>query len=205
MLQLRAWLPGSEPEIWRRLVVDPRLTLEQLHTVLQVSFGWENCHLHQFHGKDGVRYGRPWAEDPEVIDERKILLDEIFDRANRRIEYEYDFGDGWMHTIKLEKRVDSEKVEYPPEAFVRDGKGVFSGKKRAAVCLAGERAGPPEDCGGIGGYEALLELKRMPKSALDEEDEERLEWLGDWDAEHFSLAVVNPDLGRVRVKKAHGG
>jgi hypothetical protein len=205
MLQLRAWLIDSEPEVWRRLIVDPRLTMEQLHTVLQVAFGWENYHLHQFHERDGTRYARPTDFDEfyeNAVDERKVCLADVFDRAKKQIVYEYDFGDSWMHGVRLEKKVESESLEYPFETFVKEGKGVFSGKKRAAICLAGARNGPPEDCGGIGGYYGMLELKTKPRSALSEEDRERLEWLGDWDPDWFCLAEVNQELGRIRVKKS---
>ena len=96
-MQLRAWLVDSEPEVWRLLVVDPRLTLEQLHTVLQHAFGWTNSHLHQFHDKDGTCYAIPSRVDHGVLDERKLLLAKLFDRKHKTIEYEYDFGDSWEH------------------------------------------------------------------------------------------------------------
>jgi len=214
MMQIRAWLVDSEPDIWRRMIVDPRLTLEQLHTVLQHAFGWANSHMHQFHEKDGTRYATPSPYDddvampggmgaPRVIDERKILLAEVFNRAKKTIAYEYDFGDSWVHAVRFEKKVDSEAVEYPAETFVSAGRGVFSGKERAAVCLAGERSGPPEDCGGLGGYERLLELKSTPHSALKSDDRELLEWLGDWEPDHVDLAEINQMIGRVRVRKKY--
>src|ERR1700722_16963710 len=103
MLQLRAWLLDSEPQIWRRFVIDPRLTLEQLHTVLQVGFGWTNSHLHQFHEEDGRRYGLPAEFDDEIIDERKLCVGKVFDRAKKKIAYEYDFGDSWTHVVQMEK------------------------------------------------------------------------------------------------------
>ncbi len=140
-----------------------------------------------------------------VIDERKVLLGSVFDRKKKRIEYEYDFGDSWIHAVQFEKEVDAETVDYPSETFVKNGKGVFSGKPRAAVCIAGERNGPPEDCGGIYGYQDILKLKKRPPSPDDEDAEynlERLEWLGDWEPDDFDLAVINQDLGRIRVKKA---
>lgn len=225
-LQLRAWLVDSDPEVWRRLVVDPRLTLEQLHTVLQHAFGWTNSHMHQFHEKDGTRYAipTPWDRDfeildrmragasgkaaPEVHDERKVLLAEVFHRASKTIAYEYDFGDSWIHAVKLEKRVDPETMEFPTETFVVKGKGMFSGKPRAAVCIAGERNGPPEDCGGFYGFHRILELKAKPPkpgTARYDDDSELLEWLGDWDPERLDLAEINQGMGRVRVKKAHAG
>jgi hypothetical protein len=228
MMLLRAWLVDSEPEVWRRLVVDPRLTLEQLHTVLQHAFGWTNSHMHQFHEKDGTRYAKPSPMDrdfdfiaslgaglssrgrrlPEVRDERKVLLGEVFDRRNKIIAYEYDFGDSWAHGVRLEKTVDPDSLEFPPETFVVKGKGVFSGKTRAAICIAGERNGPPEDCGGLYGYQRLLELKAKPPhptARKDADDRELLEWLGDWDPERVDLAEINQLIGRVRVKKAHAG
>jgi hypothetical protein len=205
MLQLRTWLIDSEPEVWRRLVVDPRLTMEQLHTVLQIAFGWENAHLHQFHERDGTRYGRAMEFDTDVIDERKLCLGKVFDRTRKKIAYEYDFGDSWIHAVQLEKKVDGEKLEYPFETFVASGRGVFSGKTRAAICIAGARNGPPEDCGGLGGYFDMLALKRDAKAARSAEKRELLEWLGDWDPESFDLAEINEYLGRVRVKKAYVG
>lgn len=212
MMQLRAWLLDSEPEVWRHLLVDPRLTLEQLHAVLQGAFGWTNSHLHQFHEKDGTRYAIPSPFDDHlgpgthpVIDERRVCLREVFPRASKKIAYEYDFGDSWVHAVQFEKMTDAESFDYPSETFVREGKGCFSGKVRAAICVAGSRNGPPEDCGGLHGFQHILELKLKPPKPADknaDEDLERLEWVGDWDPEHFDLAEINQRLGRVRVKKA---
>lgn len=228
MLLLRAWLLDSDPEVWRRLVVDPRLTLEQLHTVLQHSFGWTNSHMHQFHEKDGTRYETPSPMDrefdfvaslgaglsgrarrtPEVRDERKVLLGEVFRRRNKTIAYEYDFGDSWIHAVRLEKMVDPDSPEFPTETVGVKGKGVLSGKARAAVCIAAERNGPPEDCGGLYGFQHLLELKATPPHAaarMDDDDRDLLEWLGDWNPDRVELSEINRSIGRVRVKKAHLG
>jgi Plasmid pRiA4b ORF-3-like protein len=101
--------------------------------------------------------------------------------------------------------VEAEKVDYPGETFVKEGKGVFSGKARAAICIAGARNGPPEDCGGIPGYYKMRSLKQDAQSADSEEDAEMLEWLGDWDPEYFQLGEINQALGRIRVKKALRG
>jgi len=216
MMQLRAWLVDSEPEVWRRLLVDPRLTLEQLHTALQHAFGWTNSHMHQFHEEDGRCYALPVPREfnfgPDgsspTIDERRVLLVNVFDRADKIIAYEYDFGDSWIHAVQFEKTVESGAVDYPGETFVVKGKGLFSGKDRAAICLAGERRGPPEDCGGLYGYQHILELKAKPPhptAKKDADDRELLEWLGEWDPDQFDLAEANQLLGRMRVKKAHVG
>lgn len=213
MMQLRVWLLDSQPEVWRRLIVDPRLTLEQLHTVLQAAFGWTNSHMHQFHEEDGRRYAMPvprgmgWGIDVggESIDERKVTLARVFDRKKKRIAYVYDFGDSWMHAVEFEMMVDSEAINYAGETFVEKGRGVFSGKKRAAVCLSGERNGPPEDCGGLYGFQEILELKinpPHPTAKKDADARERMEWLGDWDPALCDLNGINQYIGRVRVKKA---
>ena len=202
MLQLRAWLVESEPEVWRQFVIDPRLTMEQLHTVLQIAFGWQS---EQFHEQDGRRYGRPNAADEDVIDERKLQLGPVFDHDRKRIAYEYDFGDSWIHAVELEKRVDGETFDYPTDTFIEGGKSVFSGKPRAAICVAGARNGPPEDCGGIDGYLRILDLLENPKPRRSRDQKDLLEWIGDWDPTRFVLGEINQNLGRVRVKKAVGG
>lgn len=216
MMQLKIWLVDSEPEIWRRLIMDPRLTLEQLHTALQHAFGWTNSHMHQFHEKDGTRYATPAPREFDfglggvtpTIDERNVLLADVFDRPKKTIAYDYDFGDSWVHAVQFEKMVESETVEYPGETFIAKGKGVFSGMDRAAICLAGARSGPPEDYGGLAGYQHILELKSKPPhltSVKDADDRDLLEWLGDWNPDRLDLVEINQLLGRMRVKKAYKG
>lgn len=191
MLQLRAWLVGIDPEVHRTPVFDPRLTLNQLHTALQIAFDWQYCHMHRFHQKDGTRCGLPSRFDREVNDERKLRLDAIFDRKRTRLPYEYDLGDSWMHGVEFEETVQSETIDDPFETFISEGKGVFSGKKRAAKCIAGALAGPPENCGGIFGYFEMLKLKKNPSAAKLRDDKEKLEWLGDWEPDAFDLSIVN--------------
>ncbi len=226
MMKFRAWLVGSEPEVWRRLLLAPRLTLEQLHTVLQHAFGWTNSHMHQFHEQDGTRYARPSPMNrefeaidrgfglppPKVIDERKVTLAEVFPKKGKILAYEYDFGDEWIHAVRFDGMIDPHEVEVPPSTLVAKGKGIVLGKARAAVCTGGARCGPPEDCGGLPGYERILELKKHPPhptAKKDADDRELLEWLKGyggreegWDPEWMDLAEINQGLGRVRVKKA---
>jgi len=205
-MQLRVWIDGSEPKIWRRLIAEPCLTLEQLHLALQHAFGWTDSHLHQFHEKNGRRYAirTPYDDDfgEPAVDERKTLLADVFTRKKKAIAYEYDFGDSWIHIIEFEGMVDSEAAA----SALKGGGGSAAGRSRAVVCIDGARNGPPEDCGGMWGYERLLELKSLPPGTaadLDEDDREMLEWLGDWDAEGFDLAEINRSISRIRVKKAY--
>ena len=209
LLDLRVWISRSKPKIWRRLLVDPRLTLEQLHIALQIAFGWTNSHLHQFHD-GGTRYTPPpppgWGPpEPDEVDPRTVRLSEVFTQPKKVIVYEYDFGDSWMHHIRLERIVDSQSVKYPAETFIQTGKGAAPGRPPAAMCIAGDRSGPPEDCGGIYGYMDLLDLLSDPPHPTAKRDQyarERLEWLGEWDPDVVDLTAINQNLGLIRVKRA---
>ncbi len=180
VLQVKISLDGiSRPPVWRRLLVPADIRLDRLHEVIQAAMGWENYHMHVF--SDGAReYGRP---DPELSfrDERKATLRDLASKEGDRIRYTYDFGDDWEHDIVVEKRLAAEPgVRYP-------------------VCVAGRGACPPEDCGGVWGYEHLREVLADPD---DEEHQDLLEWMGldegaDFDPARFDLAEVNEALGKV--------
>jgi hypothetical protein len=171
--QLKVTMRGIRPAIWRRLRVPGGVTLAQLHGVLQDAFGWTNSHLHQFR-VGGELFGVPdrdgWG-GPEVISERRVRLDEVAGLKSR-LAYEYDFGDGWVHDVVVE-RVDT-------------------GSEPAPICLDGRRAGPPEDCGGPFGYERLLEVLADPRHP---EHAEMLEWAGPYVRPgHFDLEFTNKKL-----------
>jgi len=168
-----------EPTIWRRLLVPGDIKLSRLHAILQVAMGWENYHLHGFEIA-GQRFEPPDEEDDgdeDAVDEDGVVLSELVE-AGTRFHYEYDFGDGWKHQIVVET------VEEVPQAL------------KQAVCLDGERACPPEDCGGVSGYEGLLQAIGDPGHP---EHREYLDWVGEqFDAEAFDLAATNAALQRVR-------
>jgi hypothetical protein len=177
--QLRVSLQVIEPPIWRRLQVRGSIPLPRLHAVIQKAMGWRDVHLHEFIVRD-VHYGEPEPDEPhyEVEDERNFTLREVSPLVGMRFEYVYDLGDGWAHDILVER------IDMPAEAL------------RAPVCLGGQRACPPEDCGGFGGYEDLLEILRDPDHP---EYEERLEWVGGaFDPEVFERGRVNRKLGRLK-------
>lgn len=176
--RIKISLKGSQPKIWRRVVVKRGLTFQALHHVIQIAMGWHNCHLHQFHvygeifgpRRDQLNFGSDEHED-----ESKFKIGGLGLGSKNKVFYEYDFGDGWLHEILVEKLVD-DAPEHP-------------------VCLAGELACPPEDCGGVWGYQRLLAVLKDPK---DPEHEDMKEWIGeDWDAERFDLAEVNRSLKRL--------
>lgn len=177
VFQLKVTLRGSKPPIWRRIQVIDGTTLGELHDILQVAMGWEDCHLHQF-TIDRVNYGEPSPEDfEEVIDEARTPLNHVIRGARKKFLYEYDFGDSWHHDIVVEKILP----------VADDG--------RYPVCLAGACACPPEDCGGIWGFYEKLEVIKDP---TDPDHEEMVSWMGDsFDPDLFDLDAVNKRLARM--------
>lgn len=175
--QIKVTLKWSKPPIWRRLQARGDTKLGKLHQILQIAMGWWDEHLHAFEAR-GVAYGEHDPDFPsDLRSERNVRLDKIAQEGDT-FRYEYDFGDSWVHEIKVEQVLDPEPgVRYPR-------------------CLAGKRACPPEDSGGVPGYEHMMAVIANPK---DEEHEEMLEWLGEgFDPEAFDLDAVNEELGLLR-------
>jgi len=175
--QLKITLRGIRPPIWRRVLVLGKFNLFRLHEVIQIAMGWTDSHLHQFI-IDGELYGVPDLDNWEPVrDERRYSLIKIAPQEKRKFSYEYDFGDSWEHDILVEKILAPEpRVAYP-------------------VCIKGKRACPPEDVGGIWGYEEFLEAIRDPQH---EEHDSFLEWLGEaFDPERCDLKEINEGLREV--------
>ena len=176
--QFKITLLDSKPKIWRRIQI-PDCKLDTLHHRIQAVMGWNNSHLHHFEIK-GKRYGIPehldYDGDGSIIDSEKIRLSDLLANAGKKFafEYTYDMGDNWEHEVLFEGVVKADpKTKYP-------------------VCVEGERAGPPEDIGGVPGYEHLLEVLRDPSL---EEYQDALHWVGeDFDPERF-----DPGLATVRM------
>jgi hypothetical protein len=176
IFQLKITLQDTDPPIWRQVHTDD-CSLDDLHEIIQTAMGWADMHAHAF-VVDGEDCGDPrFGSEPEY-DSRFICLKEIAEEGHLRFLYDYDFGDDWRHVIDIEKTLPAEEgVRYPR-------------------CVAGERACPPEDCGGPPGYDYLLEKVQDPDH---EEHEEALEWIGDgFDPEKFDPDAVNKVLYGVR-------
>ncbi|MHB8521946.1 MAG: plasmid pRiA4b ORF-3 family protein [Limisphaerales bacterium] len=182
--QLTVVLLGSEPPVWRRLQVPGDASLDWLHAVLQVAIGWTNSHLHQFKAggncySDTRHHFAEFEGDPEILEERKVTLRQIAPREQHAFRYEYDFGDSWDHEITVDKIL-------PPGAAA----------SRTALCLEGARACPPEDCGGVWGYENLLKVLKNRKHP---EHQSMKEWLGRaFDAEAFDVRKTNLWLRKLK-------
>jgi hypothetical protein len=176
VFQFKIKLCGIKPMIWRRVQVLSDDTFEDFHHTLQNAMGWYNSHLHEFTvfnpstgEKERLGHYFDDEEGPEVEDESTKTLDQYFSMGNKKAHYLYDFGDDWEHEIVLEKILEEDKnQEYPH-------------------CLAGERACPPEDCGGIWGYEHLLEVIANP---MHKEHVSMKEWCGDFNPEKFDALKV---------------
>jgi hypothetical protein len=184
---VRLDLDNARPPIWRRLRLASDLPLSQVHDVIQAAMGWSDMHLHHFQmGSDSkdfrvVPFLTPFDVEEGETDgtlESDVRLDQVIGEPGHRLFYEYDFGDSWLHTIKLET------VE--PWA---EGDPI-------AVCVAGRRACPPEDVGGIPGYEEVLAaLEGHVEPGEAEWMAEKLEWLPvGFDPAAFDLDEVNRAL-----------
>ncbi len=189
-LQLSIQLKGIEkPTIWRRLLVPETFTFRQLHRAIQVAFGWENRHLYQFQLQ---AYNSPWCvREPSDMDgmfdeellfaDKTNVLDFLESRDLNQIEYVYDFGDDWIHEIRLEERTNA--------------------LMSVARCLDGEGMAPPEDCGGIGGYAHLKSL--LAKKRKTKDDLAQIEWfLGDASIRNlgtFNLEMTNKLLAKMKL------
>jgi len=183
---LHVQLTGIEPPIWRKIVVPGAISLHTLHKMLQVVMGWENAHLYLFRltiNEKTTVYGLPdpdW-EDIHIRDSRRTKLDATVWADWLKLTYEYDLGDSWVHQITIEK------IEHLAEENLNEQALWIIPR-----CLAGERACPPEDAGGIGGYTLLLSALRNAKHP---EHERLRQWAGSYyDPELFSVQQFNSAL-----------
>jgi hypothetical protein len=198
--QLNVTLLEVVPRIWRRFQVPGDMKLSVLHRTLQTVMGWENSHLHRF-DIHGVEYGDgPGSchKDPALeevvaprLDIRRSQVKRPWDSVLTVFFYEYDFGDGWGHEIRVEKvSPRNARMRYPR-------------------CLAGARACPPEDCGGPPGYHPLVEEAaaerferrlglRNAAAEVDDSAPART-----FDPGRFDLETINEELGGAPRRREH--
>jgi len=168
---------GAEPRVWRVLLVRESMWLSRLHDSIQVAFDWFDYQTHVFNFED-LRFGNPLKRQEVLIeDDRDISLADL-DLENRAsFTYGYNFSEGWVVDIRVDKPVQMEKgLRYPH-------------------CLSGERAGPPEDCGGIEAFHDMLACLREPETDLGREWRE---WIGpDYNPEACDVVKINAALRRL--------
>jgi len=179
-LRLSITLLDIEPAIWRRVEVPLDLTLKDLHAVIQAAMGWTNSHLYQFHvGREivaGPGAGATGLEGPRTIGSGRVRLAGLISRGVKRFLYVYDMGDDWRHEVRVEKVISADPLASYPR-FV-DGAG---------RC-------PPEDIGGIPGFDAFLEAMSDFKHPDHEE-------LSDWYGGPFDPAELDKDAVRKRLAR----
>ena len=188
--QFKITLKELEPLIWRQIQVPEAYSFWDLHVAIQDAMGWLGYHLHLFTmvnpliGRK-VEIGIPDDEFPKnVLECWNQKIADYFSIKNNTADYLYDFGDNWEHTVVLEKILTRESgIKYP-------------------VCIAGEKACPPEDCGGTDGYFDFLEAIKNP---FHEQHKVMLRWAGGkFDPDCFDPAKVKFDNPVKRFKIAFG-
>jgi hypothetical protein len=192
VLQFKITLQGIKPGIWRRIQLSDLCSFWDLHVAIQDAMGWLDCHLHQFTVRD-LECGEPLflgIPDDEGFDDDMTLpgwehkvAPYLQLKTNHKIRYLYDFGDSWEHLVVFEGVQAKVLNKYP-------------------VCIVGQGACPPEDVGGIPGYENFLEAISDPSH---EEHDALLEWVGgSFNPYLFSLIEVSFSNPRKRLKEALG-
>lgn len=181
VVQFKVTLKQTKPPVWRRIQVPGCYSFWDLHCAITDAFGWLDYHLHQFKLLDPktnekVKIGIPdddgWDEmfGTETLPDWKQKISRFFTKDNAEADYEYDFGDGWHHAVILEAIMPKEAdVVYPR-------------------CIAGEKACPPEDCGGVWGYERFKKAIQFHNA---KDHDEQLAWAGGWfDPDWFDLSLI---------------
>lgn len=179
---VRIDLQDSEPPIWRVVEVPTSVTLKVLHDIVQVTMGWFDYHLWEM-VIGGQTYGLPMDEDWGTVPRKpasRTRLRDVLQPGVTRIDYTYDFGDNWQHTLIVsDVRAGDAGTPYPR-------------------FIAGERDCPPEDCGGIQGFYEMLEARADP----DHPDHAEIrEWLDGYDPDALDIFPVEVALGRIAARR----
>jgi hypothetical protein len=191
VFQFKLEMPEILPLIWRRILIPSDYNFWDLHVAIQDAMGWRDCHLHHFEIKGkgkkaedhiGIPDFDRFSEMQEVLPGWEIPVFNYFNDLGVTAKYLYDYGDSWWHTVQLEGYLHREKkAQYP-------------------VCLDGERACPPEDCGGEHGYFEMLKTLSDPKN---EDYEDMKTWVGkDWNPDKFDKSSIKFDNPYKRWKYA---
>ena len=157
--RLRIILNDIDPQPMRHIEVPLKIRLDRLHEVIQAAMGWTDTHLYEFRAGD-VSWGLP---DPDgfydgPMPAKKTTLEKVLEETGvRTIQYVYDFGDDWDHSIRIERVNDAIPGMIYPRLL-----------KATGAC-------PPEDVGGAWGYEEFLEALADPDH---EQHEDMKLWSG---------------------------
>ena len=184
--QLKVTLKSVSPPVWRRVVVPSSFTLFDLHNVIQRAMGWSRCHLHEFEvfcttysdGECRETFASSFFDEDE--DESAVCLARLGLTEGSKFLYRYDFGDGWEHSIQVEK-------VFPLDADIEEVQFV----KAKGPC-------PPEDCGGPHFYSHIMRL--IKENAIKRKDLPW--WVEDFDPTSVPIMFQTEDAGGSAKKKA---
>jgi hypothetical protein len=158
--RLKITLDDVKPAVLRRVEVPFDIRLDRLHLTIQAAMGWTNSHLYEIRAGD-VGWSTPYPDADwtgDFLDARKARLNDVLeDIGTKTLAYLYDFGDGWEHTIKIERLTEPEPGVAYPRLIEASGR-----------C-------PPEDSGGPWGYAEFIDAINNPKH---ERHQELSEWIG---------------------------
>jgi Plasmid pRiA4b ORF-3-like protein len=184
--RIRIELNGINPTTWRRVDVPLTTSLKGLHDVIQAVMPFVNYHLFRFDVGD-KRYGianREWDHVHETLDAKNIRLGTLVERGVNAFSYTYDFGDDWQHSVAIENITAADpKLDYPR-------------------FIDGSRRAPPEDVGGIPGFEEFLDAMTNPRHP---EHRRLTEWYGgSFDPDDLNLPVISDRIGKLARRRALG-
>lgn len=177
--QVRIDIEGAKPPIWRRILVEEDIMLDEMHDILQILFDWSGAHMHHFQTdqlfiKPPDEFDSEMPMGLEVTDSASVALKDVFKKPGDEMIYIYDYGDDWVHRIVFERTMQ-----------MRD-------EDRPVICIGGRMESPPEDSGGIHGYYELLEA--LPDKNHDAH-KMAVEMLGKkFDASFFDEEGINDQL-----------
>ena len=170
--ELKITLKGIKPTIYRTIQIEDNRTFFELHVAIQIAFGWDDSHLHVFeinNDRIGINEFDGFKDD-SIIDEKTIRLFQTNLTEKKKFKYTYDFGDDWEHEIQVTKILEPKDTFYPN-------------------CIKGARNTPPEDCGGIDGFEDFKEIMGNRKHP---EFKETKAWYGGmYDEDLFLKELIN--------------
>jgi hypothetical protein len=168
IVRLKIVLDDTDPLIWRTIEVAADISLKDLHRIIQAAMGWQDEHLFAF------------QLGGQKLANRVQLADLVAERI-KRLDYLYDMGDSWKHTLRIDKTLAADPNKTYPRLI--DGAG---------RC-------PPEDCGGIGGFYAFLEAMDDPQHP---DHKDFRDWLGDtFDPTDMGITQLNNDLAKIAARR----
>jgi len=170
ILELKIVLLDTKPSVYRIIHIENTRTFYDLHLAIQIAFGWEDYHLHEFRLNDEVIGTSDFIKNQKFLEESNTLLLQKIVSEKQEFFYNYDFGDNWEHKIKLVKFIEPKNTFYPR-------------------CVKGARNAPPEDCGGAWGFEEFKEIMGDKKHP---DYKEMKKWYGAlYDEDFFNLSLIN--------------